>query len=85
MAKVRDVLGHVSVETAKGKRICHRNRRSHSILKGEVCLVIREPASGGTKNYCVPCAAAIVERAAAQLLGLQHALGLLREETREEA
>ncbi|MCB9610424.1 MAG: hypothetical protein H6716_27800 [Polyangiaceae bacterium] len=85
MAKVRDVLGHVSVETAKGKRVCHRNRRSHSILQGEVCLVIRDPASGGSKNYCAPCAAAIVERAAAQLRGLQQALGLLSEHAKEEA
>lgn len=73
MAKVREILGHVSVETAKGKRICHRNRRAHSIAKGEPCLVIREPASGGSKNYCVACAAAILARAAEDLAALRRA------------
>lgn len=76
MAKVREILGHVSVETAKGKRICHRNRRAHSIAKGEPCLVIREPASGGSKNYCVSCAAAILKCAEADLKRLhQHLSG----------
>lgn len=76
MAKVREVLGHVSVETAKGKRICHRNRQSHSIAKGEACLVIREPASGGSKNYCGACAAAILDRAIRDLSALRRAIGL---------
>ena len=67
MAKVREILGHVSVETAKGKRICHRNRRSHSIAKGEVFLAIRDPASGGSKNYCVACAAPILAQAGGDL------------------
>lgn len=74
MAKVREVLGHVSVETTKRKRVCHRNRRSHSIAKGEVCLVLREPASGGSKNYCVACAAAILQRAEADLERLHKGL-----------
>lgn len=75
MAKVREILGHVSVETAKGKRICHRNRRSHSIAKGELFLLIREAASGGSKNYCRVCAAAILERAVADLQRVQGELG----------
>ena len=64
MPKVREVMGHVSVETAKGDRICHRNRKSHGIAKGELCLVIREAASSGSKNYCLVCAAPILEQAA---------------------
>jgi len=74
MAKVREILGHVSVDTAKGKRICHRNRRSHSIAKGEVFLLIRESASGGSKNYCRACAETILERAAADLAELHRGL-----------
>jgi hypothetical protein len=74
MAKVREILGHVSVDTAKGKRICHRNRRSHSIAKGDVFLAIRDPASGGSKNYCVACAETILERAAADLAALHRGI-----------
>lgn len=76
MAKVREIIGHVSVVTAKGRRICHRNRRSHSIAKGEQCLVIREPSSSGSKNYCAVCAAAILDRATRDLSALRKALSL---------
>lgn len=76
MPKVREVLTHVSVETAERRRICHRNRKSHSITQGEVCLVIREPASSGRKNYCRVCAAPILERASKDLVDFRAALGL---------
>lgn len=76
MAKVRVVLGHVSVETAERRRICHRNRESHSIAKGERCLVIREAASSGSKNYCRACAAPILDQAGSDLAELRAALGL---------
>lgn len=76
MPRVREVLTHVSVETAERRRICHRNRESHSIAKGEVCLVIREAASSGSKNYCRVCAAPILEQAARDLVELRAALGL---------
>ena len=82
MPKVREILGHVSVETAERRRACHRNRGSHAIAKGEACLVIREPASSGSKNYCRICAAPILEQAARDLADLRAALGLtVREET----
>lgn len=76
MAKVREVLGHVSIETAERRRICHRNRESHTIAKGETCLVVREAASSGSKNYCRVCAAPILEQAAQDLVDLRAALGL---------
>ena len=40
MPKIRDILVHVSVETAKAKRVCHRTR-AREIVKGERCLVIK--------------------------------------------
>lgn len=67
MAKVKQVLNAVSVEEAKQKRICHRNRKKHSIAGGERCLVVRDSASGGKRNYCVECANAILDVAADDL------------------
>lgn len=75
MPKVREVLGHVSVETAERRRVCHRNRE-HTIAKDEACLVIREPASSGSKNYCRVCAGPILAQAAQDLADLRAALGL---------
>lgn len=60
MAKIRHILSHVSVEEAQRQRICHHDRKQHSIAKGEACLVVREPA-GGRKNYCAKCASDILE------------------------
>ena len=76
MPKVREVLGHVSVETAERRRVCHRNRGSHAIAKGEACLVIREPASSGSRNYCRVCAEPILAQAAQDLAELRAALDL---------
>jgi hypothetical protein len=65
------VLGAVSVETASRKRICYRDRKKHAVAKGEVCLVIQDGASGGSKNYCVSCALAILDQAADDLQRLR--------------
>jgi hypothetical protein len=59
MPKVRDIICHVSVEIASRKRICHRNRKDHTIHGGQACLVVREE-SGGKRNYCAVCAKEIV-------------------------
>jgi hypothetical protein len=58
MPKIRDIICHVSVEIASRSRICHRNRKEHSIQRGEACLVVKDD-SGGKKNYCHICAAEI--------------------------
>lgn len=73
MTAVRDIITHVEVEVALGGRICHRNRKKHSVLKGEKCLIIRD-SSGGKKNYCLSCAGEIIEKAKAKLLLMQQAL-----------
>ena len=70
MAKIRQVLKDMSIETAKRKRICHRNRRKHEIKLGEKCLVIRNPATQSSKNYCVECGQQIIERATEDLEAL---------------
>jgi hypothetical protein len=62
MAAVRDIIAHVDVEIASAKRICHRNRQNHSIAKHDKCLAIRD-ADGGRKNYCLECAAEILDKA----------------------
>lgn len=63
MRPPRDVLKHVCVEIAERRRKCHRDKK-HSILKGHTCLVISGDGSfGGSKNYCVQCAAIILDAA----------------------
>lgn len=73
MAKVRDVLVHVEVEVALRVRICHHNRKDHTITKGDACLAIHD-SDGGRKNYCGPCAQEILTKAKAKLLGLEQQL-----------
>jgi hypothetical protein len=71
MPQIRRVLGACTVEIAQRCRICHRDRRNHSIQKGTPCLVIKDAASGGTKNYCPQCALAILDLAADDLQALR--------------
>jgi hypothetical protein len=74
MAKVRQLFNAVSVEVAQRRRICHHNRRKHSIAAGDRCLVVKDPATGGGKNYCHGCAIDILDRAQADLDELRHQL-----------
>ena len=70
MPSIKAILGHVSVETVVRKRICYRHRSgkgSHDILKGESCLVVHDPAGGGSRNYCGAAAADILAKAQADL------------------
>ena len=75
MAQVRNLLNHVCVEEAAARRICHRKRGVHSILKGQVCLVVSDD-NGGSKNYCTLCALDILKKAHATVAELANALGL---------
>lgn len=63
MAKIKQVLKHVCVETAKRKRMCHRDRDSHEISSGTQCLVIKDEASSSKRNYCPQCAEPILDKA----------------------
>jgi hypothetical protein len=56
MAKVRQLLHAADIEVAVRRRICHHNRKQHSIAASTKALVVKDPASGATKNYCPECA-----------------------------
>jgi len=71
MAKIRDILKHVSVEVALRERICHRKRGEHSVPKGERCLVVKDDLTEGKKNYCAACAKDIIAAAAARIQELE--------------
>jgi hypothetical protein len=78
MPAVRAVIGHVTVETAKRRRICWRHRKGkavHPIVKGEVCLVVKD-GNGTTANYCTEAARDILQRAEDDLAQLKVALGI---------
>jgi hypothetical protein len=70
MAAVRDIITHVDVEVALGKRICHRNRKQHSVTAGQKCLAVHDQ-DGSRKNYCLPCALEILAKAKTKLLTLE--------------
>jgi hypothetical protein len=76
MPKVRQVLNHLSVELAQRKRKCYRKPTAHEITKGELCLVIKDSASGGKSNYCPECAEPILEQAQKDLDRLRVELNL---------
>ena len=71
MPKVRRVLGACIVEIAQRRRLCARDRKNHPILKGALCLVIKDPGGGAPKNYCATCALVILDQAADDLEALR--------------
>lgn len=73
MAAVKNVLRHVSTEVAGRRRKCNRNK-THAILKGETCLVVRDgPQDEST--YCSGCAAEILAKADESLAALHGQFG----------
>ena len=74
MPQIRRVLGACTIETAQRLRTCGRDRKGHPIEKGTRCLVIKDPVSGGRKNYCPQCALAILDKAADDLQVLRDQL-----------
>ena len=66
MAKIRDILVHVSVSGAIRTRKCHRNSQ-HRVEAGEPFLLVREAHSLGSKNYCKECAREILALAKSRL------------------
>lgn len=74
MPQIRRVLGACTIETAQRRRVCHRDRKHHAIEKDTVCLVVKDPVSGGSKNYCPACALAILDQASDDLQSLRNEL-----------
>ena len=74
MAKVRQVLNGVTVESAQRRRICYHNRKKHSIDRGDLCLVIKDSSGNAKKNYCGACGLEILDRAADDLASLRREL-----------
>lgn len=73
MPIIRSILGACSIEIARHRRTCHRDRKNHTIPKGSSCLVIKS-ATAGSKNYCPQCALAILDKAADDLASLREGL-----------
>lgn len=71
MAAVKNVLKHVSTEVAGRKRRCYR-KQTHTIVKGETCLVVRDGPQKET-TYCAACAAEILAKADESLASLHEA------------
>lgn len=61
MAAVKNILKHVSAEVAGRRRKCYR-KKTHVILKGEPCLVVRDGPQSQT-TYCTLCASEILAKA----------------------
>ena len=70
MAAFRDIITHVEIQVASGKRICHHNRRQHSVQTGNKCLAIHDH-DGGRKNYCLACATEILAKAKIKILAME--------------
>jgi hypothetical protein len=71
MAKVTQILRTASVETTVRRRVCHHNKKKHSIPAGTQCLVIKDTASGSRRNYCPQCADEIFARVDVDLAALR--------------
>ena len=73
MPAVKDVLKHVTMQVAGRQRKCYRQPRKHLIVKGELCLVVRDgPQRQST--YCMTCASEILDLAETRLEGLRRSV-----------
>lgn len=73
MAAVKDVLKHLHAEVAGRRRRCNR-KKTHTILKGEACLVVHDGPQSQT-TYCAVCAAEILAKADESLVALHAQFG----------
>ncbi len=64
MPKLKRLLVSACFETAQRRRQCSRNK-GHVICKGDKCLVIKENMA--KNNYCMECAALILQKARKEL------------------
>ncbi len=75
MAKIRDILIHVSVEQAKRQRRCARKKK-RTIPKGEACLVVKTGSMNSPKSYCQENAQPMLDAAWHKLHEIYQSLGL---------
>ena len=75
MPQIRDILVHVSVETAKGQRKCSRNKK-RAIHKGEACLGIKTGPMSSPYSYSRESAKPMLDGAWKKLGSLYAELGL---------
>lgn len=66
MPAVKDVLRHLTTETAGRRRKCYRQPRKHVIVKGELCMVVKDGPQD-TSTYCLLCAREILALAKTSL------------------
>ena len=71
MPKLKRLLVSACFETAQRRRHCSRNQE-HVICQGDKCLVIKENMS--KNNYCMECAALILQKAREELAQLTNEL-----------
>lgn len=64
MPKLKRLLVSACFETAQRRRHCSRNQE-HVICQGDKCLVVKENMS--KNNYCMECAALILQKAQEEL------------------
>ena len=69
MPKLKRLLVSACFETAQRRRHCSRNQE-HVICQGDKCMGIKENMS--KNNYCMECAALILQKAREELDGLAH-------------
>jgi hypothetical protein len=75
MPKIRDLLVHVSVEVAQGKRKCRRTS-ARTIEKGERCLVVKSGPMNAPYSYSSENAKQMLDGAWKKLGGLYVELDL---------
>lgn len=72
MPRLKRLLVNASFEIAQRQRRCSRNN-GHIIPHGQKCLVIKENMM--KRNYCLECAATIIEKAQKELTALTSEMG----------
>jgi len=75
MPKVRDILLDVKIEQAQRQRKCRRDT-SHTIAKGEWCLVVRTNATNDDYSYSRNAAKPMLDAAWVKLKTIYETLGL---------
>jgi hypothetical protein len=75
MPKIRDILGHVTVEIAQRKRRCRRDAK-RAIVKGEKCLVVQTGPTKDPYSYCRDNARPMLDQTWLKLAGIYAELRL---------